>query len=413
MLGARFGPHMENQTLTDPIDIGARMAEYRRRERLRRQVKKAPVEERVRRRQWDEDAEDGEVFAEERIMPRGEQERRRAVAANSGARSLAEGDTVTAELPIDAPPSVFTPAAGAAVGVVVEVTQGMARVRVGAEVWLARPTSAAARPAPGLANPLAAGDRVEVLPLAGGQGQITAVLPRTTLLTRPDVALPHRSLLVAANATQLLIVASWRAPAFWPELVDRYLIAATRHGLRSCLCINKIDLADGSAPALDDPLVLPYARLGVPLLFASGQTGFGVAELRAQLVGESTILAGLSGVGKSTLLAAVDSGLELRTGEVSARRHAGKHTTTAATFYPLSAGGSVIDTPGIQEFGLAGLGPHDIAGFYPELRALAPQCRYHDCMHLGEAGCAAPAALAEGRLSEVRYASYRKIVANP
>ena len=243
------------------------------------------------------------------------------------------------------------------------------------------------------------------------RGMVEAVLPRRSALARPDVFYSHLQQVIVANVDQVLIVAAWREPAFWPELVDRYLIAAARYNLAPIICVNKIDLA---GEADEDPAELArtlaaYQQTGYRILATSARTGDGLAALREALAGRTTALAGLSGVGKSSLLSAAEPGLHLRTAEVSDRRHEGRHTTTQVTLHPLAAGGFVADTPGIREFGLAGLKGRDLPPFYPEIAAAAAGCAYADCSHTREPGCAVKAAVRTGRIAAMRYDSYRKI----
>jgi ribosome biogenesis GTPase len=235
---------------------------------------------------------------------------------------------------------------------------------------------------------------------------IERIWPRRSALTRPDVFYGHLQQVVVANADQLLVVASWRQPHFWPELVDRYLIAAQRSGLKAVLCVNKIDLAEDRAAC--EKQLQPFRRLGYDLLFTSAVTGEGIAGLQERLQGQITVLAGLSGVGKSSLLAAVQPGLELRVGQVSDWGD-GRHTTTQVRLIELEAGGYVADTPGIREFGLSGLRRSELAQFYPEIATAARHCRFADCAHLSEPGCAIPAAVQQGRVSAMRYQSYCSI----
>ena len=193
--------------------------------------------------------------------------------------------------------------------------------------------------------------------------------------------------------------------------MDRYLIAAARYNLAPIICINKIDLAEQAA---DDPdglaqALTAYQGAGCRVLATSARTGDGLDTLREALAGRTTALAGLSGVGKSSLLSAAEPGLNLRIAEVSDRRHEGRHTTTQVTLHPLAAGGFVADTPGIREFGLAGVKGRDLPAFYPEIAAAAEDCAYADCSHTREPGCAVKAAVRAGRIAMLRYDSYRKI----
>jgi ribosome biogenesis GTPase len=241
-------------------------------------------------------------------------------------------------------------------------------------------------------------------------GIVEQVLPRRSALVRPDVFHSHLQQVIVANAEQLLVVGAWREPALWPELVDRCLIAGQRYGLTPLLCLNKVDLADDGRACSE--AVAPYQRVGYRVVLASALTGEGIAELRDVLRGHTTALTGLSGVGKSSLLAAVQPGLQLRTAEVSSRRHEGRHTTTQVRLLRLEMGGFVVDTPGIREFGLSGLRRSELAGFYPEMASLGQDCRFANCTHTHEPGCAVRDAVGRGGLSPVRYDSYTKILAS-
>jgi ribosome biogenesis GTPase len=259
----------------------------------------------------------------------------------------------------------------------------------------------------GFTNVVAVGDEVRVLELDAGNGVVEQVLPRRTVLARPDVFYSHLRQILVANADQLLIIAAWREPAIWFELIDRYLIAAERTQLPAVLCVNKIDLAsDRQACTV---ALQPYRDLGIPLLLTSAESGEGLPALLGLLAGRVSVLAGLSGVGKSSLLSAVEPGLNLRVAEVSDRKHEGRHTTTQSSWHPLAGGGAVVDTPGIRDFGLAGLYKTELAGFFPEIAAKARTCRFRNCTHINEAGCAVLAAVRRGEIVESRYHSYEQI----
>jgi ribosome biogenesis GTPase len=296
-------------------------------------------------------------------------------------------------------------------GTVIEVGQGLCRVALpDGRQLLCEARRALQTRETGFTNLVAVGDQVQLSLLAAERGMIEAVLPRRSALARPDPFYRHLRQVIVANVDQLLVVASWREPAFWPELVDRYLIAAARSGLTPVICINKVDLADD--PAAPQAVVRAYCAAGYTVLLTSAQTGLGVEGLRRLLQGQTTALAGLSGVGKSSLLSALEPGLHLRVGEVSGRKHEGRHTTTQVSLHPLAAGGFVVDTPGIREFGLSGLRKGDLAGFYPELAALKGRCRFEDCSHTREPGCAVKLAVRQGQLPALRYDSYLKILAD-
>jgi ribosome biogenesis GTPase len=214
---------------------------------------------------------------------------------------------------------------------------------------------------------------------------------------------------IVANVDQLLIVSSWREPVIWLELIDRYLIAADRNQLPAVICVNKMDLAEDRQAS--EVMLRPYRELGYLVVLTSAHTGEGIEQLNVLLDNRLTVLAGLSGVGKSSLLAAAQPGLQLRTGVVSEHSGEGRHTTTQTTLIRLENGGAVVDTPGIREFGLSGLRRHELVQFFPEIAALAQNCRFTDCTHLNEPDCAVQAAEATGVIAASRYHSYQQIYA--
>ncbi len=326
-------------------------------------------------------------------MPHGEQERRKAVLRIAATVDADDG-------PADAPQPDGTH------GQVVEVSSGLCRVRIGGRTLLCGLRGSLSVAETGFTNVVAVGDRVIVSEDGQGGGVVEDVLPRRSAIIRADPFYTHLQQVLAANVDQLLIVAAWRSPHIWTELIDRYLIAAERSRVEPLICVNKVDLA--GSPAEIEDVIAPYRALGVRILLTSATTGAGVDALREALRGKVTVLAGLSGVGKSSLLAAVEPGFALRTAEVNEERGQGRHTTTQSTMLPLG-GGNVIDTPGIREFGLAGLAQRDLIGFYPDLEAHARGCRFSDCTHDHEPGCAVRTALRAGLLDAGRLENYRKI----
>ena len=257
---------------------------------------------------------------------------------------------------------------------------------------------------------VAAGDNVALRLGENGSSAVEQVLPRRSVLARPEGNTSYRQL-VAANVDRVLVVASWRKPAIWPELIDRYLIAAERSRLEAVICVNKVDLVED--PDELKVTMQPYRDAGYQVLLTSAETGAGIENLRALLKDTVTVFAGLSGVGKSSLLSAIQPGLSLRAlsiGERGKNRNQGRHSTTMASLYPLKDGGAVIDTPGIREFGLAFLERRELPGFYPEMAALQGQCRYTGCSHTHEPDCAVKAAVEGGELAKVRYENYIKIL---
>jgi ribosome biogenesis GTPase len=204
----------------------------------------------------------------------------------------------------------------------------------------------------------------------------------------------------------VLIVASAAEPAFNAALVDRLLAVVAWSRLEPLLVVNKMDLAAGEPPE-----VATYRTLGVPVFLASARTGAGLPALRARLAGRVSVVTGHSGVGKSSLLNALEPGLTLAVGAVNEVSGRGTHTTSAATHVELAGGGAVIDTAGVREFGLFQVPPRELAWLFPDLAAVAPGCRFPDCSHTHEPGCAIEAAVEAGTVAAFRYDSYLKILA--
>lgn len=365
---------------------------------------------------WDDD--DSAAF--ERIMPLDEGERRavgrttlvrEASQELQGQQEQDQGLQVGIDQEIDQDDMARVPGDGELLqGRVIEIASGLCRVVTCERTLLCSGRGVLYAQESGFTNAVAVGDLVLVRANGAGQGVVEQVLPRRSLLARPDVFYPHLQQIVVANADQLLVVASWREPIIWFELIDRYLIAAARNRLPAVICVNKIDLAESRAEC--ERVLQTYRNLGIPYCFTSAQTGEGAAELRALLQNRTTVLAGLSGVGKSSLLSAVQPGLSLRVGVVSERRHEGRHTTTQATLLPLDDWTWVADTPGIREFGLSGLTRGQLVTYFPEMANAAAGCRYRDCRHLDDPGCAVQKAVASGSIAASRMHSYRLIYAS-
>jgi len=250
---------------------------------------------------------------------------------------------------------------------------------------------------------VAAGDVVWFLPDGETQGVIERVEPRHGVVSRTSRGRQH---VLVANVDQLVIVTSAAEPRIKPNLIDRLLVTSERVGIRPVICINKIDLIE---PADLMPLVGVYAQLGYDVLMASVTTGIGIDRLRDRLADQESVVTGQSGVGKSSLLNAVEPGLRLRVQEVSLESQKGRHTTTTAELIPLSFGGYVVDTPGIRQFQLWDVIPEEVSGFFRDLRPYVSRCRYPDCTHTHEDDCAVKDAVADGFIDARRYESYSQI----
>ncbi|MDR1477543.1 MAG: ribosome small subunit-dependent GTPase A [Planctomycetaceae bacterium] len=234
------------------------------------------------------------------------------------------------------------------------------------------------------------------------EGMIERVEPRHGIISRES---KHRKHVIVTNVDQVLIIASATQPAFKPNLIDRMLIMSEKAGIKPIICINKVDLIELFEL---QPLVGVYAQMGYEVILSSVVSGLGIDRLRGKLRGCESVIVGQSGVGKSSLLNAIDSCLKLRVSELGAEQK-GKHTTTTAELLELSSGGYVVDTPGIRQFMLWDIIPEEVLGFFRDLRPYENFCHYPDCVHLHEEDCAIKNAVAEGRLDMRRYESYLAI----
>jgi ribosome biogenesis GTPase len=247
---------------------------------------------------------------------------------------------------------------------------------------------------------VAAGDWVYFRPAGGSEGIIERIEPRRGVISRTSRGRQHT---IAVNVDQLVIVTSAAEPYIKPHLIDRFLITAEQNGIAPLVCINKVDLI---APAELQPLVGVYSRMGYPVILLSARQGHGVDLVRRELKNRSSVVVGQSGVGKSSILNAVDESLQLRIGEVSEETQKGKHTTTTARLIRLSIGGYVVDTPGIRQFQLWDVIPAEVVNYFRDLRPYVSKCRFPDCTHSHEADCAVKDAVADGHLDARRYESY-------
>jgi ribosome biogenesis GTPase len=258
----------------------------------------------------------------------------------------------------------------------------------------------------GKKSPYACGDRVTLGPLHDSEAQILAHLPRSSLLYRSDA---WKEKIIAANATLVVLVVATE-PGFSDELIARALVAALHEGMRAVIVLNKSDLAD-KLPAARAQLA-PYVALGLPVIELCARDD--VAPLVPLLAGQVSVLVGQSGMGKSTITNALVPGAEAATREISTALDSGKHTTTHARLYRLPGfddSSALIDSPGLQEFGLAHLSFGEIEHGFPEFRPIVAACRFRDCRHRDEPDCAVKLAVADGRIDPRRYANFLAITA--
>jgi len=261
---------------------------------------------------------------------------------------------------------------------------------------------------------LAVGDRVVVAPRPAGELAVTRRLARSSRLSRPDPFHPHRERVLVANLDLGIVVASLRQPPLSTGLVDRFLVALAHGRIAAAIVVNKTDLAAAESGVLEaaETQLAPYRELDVPLVLCSAREGSGIATLRSLIAGATVAFLGHSGVGKSSLLNALVGGSAAVVGEVSERRGRGRHTTTRARIYRLPDGTRIVDTPGVREFGLWKLTPSELSAYFDEFAPFAVDCRFADCSHVHEPGCAVRAAAEQGAVTAERFATYLRILAS-
>ena len=253
----------------------------------------------------------------------------------------------------------------------------------------------------------AVGDRVQVTRLAAGTGMIESIEPRTRSLVRLDPR-PRGvyQQVILSNPDQAVFVFACANPRPRMRMLDRFLVIAEKQGLPAIIVANKLDLVDREGA---EATFGYYPSLGYPVLYASVKTGEGVELLRARLRGKVSALAGPSGVGKSSLLNAIQPGLGLAVREVSQAINKGRHTTNVRQLFPLEGGGYVADTPGLRSLALWDTEPEELDGYFPEIAPLVAQCQFNDCTHSREPGCAVRAAVEGGKVRPERYESYIRL----
>lgn len=289
-------------------------------------------------------------------------------------------------------------------GTIVGVHRGLCDVCVRGEVVVAAIDSS---------SQPAVGDRAHVELTGGPEGvaRLRSLSPRRTVLSRPDPHDPRIERVLAANVDVAVVVVSVRTPPLHPRLIDRFLIAIERGGIVPVVCVNKIDLVteEGERQAIAEVLA-PYERLGVRVVLGSAETGLGMDALRAAIVGKTAVFVGHSGVGKSSVLNAIDPAGERRTGGLRVTDGRGRHTTTSSRLIALADGTQVIDTPGIRALGLWKMDRDHLRFFFSDIAAFAEGCRFRDCSHLEEPGCAVRVAVEEGTIARARWETFLRMI---
>ena len=256
-------------------------------------------------------------------------------------------------------------------------------------------------------NPVAVGDRVQIAENREGTAFITEIEDRKNYIIRRASNLSKQSHILAANLDQCMLIVTVNYPETSTTFIDRFLATAEAYRVPVLLLFNKTDLYDEDDRRYLEGLVHLYTTIGYPCLKVSAIQGQGMEEVKAKLRGRITLFSGNSGVGKSTLINALLPGTDARTGEISAVHNNGMHTTTFSEMYPVdNEGGYIIDTPGIKGFGTFDMETEEIGHYFPEIFKASAECRYSNCTHRHEPGCAVLQAVEEHRISQSRYASY-------
>lgn len=259
-------------------------------------------------------------------------------------------------------------------------------------------------------NPVAVGDVVTVAKAADDADFIIAVEPRRNYIIRRASNLSKESHILASNLDCAALVISLRDPATPTTFIDRFLATAEAYSVPAVVVINKADIYDTGDMELAEAMRYLYESIGYPVFLLSALTGEGVESLREYLNGKTTLFAGNSGTGKSSLINALVPGAGLKTGKISDIHHTGMHTTTFSEMVSLPGGGEIIDIPGVRGFGTIDFKPEEVSHYFPEIFKMASECRYGDCKHTGEPGCAVVPAVDRHEIAQSRYASYLSIL---
>lgn len=262
-------------------------------------------------------------------------------------------------------------------------------------------------------NPVAVGDRVQIVPNQEGTAFITAIEDRRNYIIRKSPNLSKQSHIIAANVDQAMLVVTVNRPQTSTTFIDRFLASAEAYRVPVVLVFNKTDILDADERRYQDMMIALYENIGYECRAVSAATGAGIDKLCELLCGKVTVLSGNSGVGKSTLINSILPGVNLRTSEISDAHNTGMHTTTFSEMLPLpvqdggsEAGGYIIDTPGIKGFGTFDIEPEELTGYFRDIFHFSKDCRFSNCTHRHEPGCAVLRALEEHYIAESRYQSY-------
>ncbi len=260
-------------------------------------------------------------------------------------------------------------------------------------------------------NPIAVGDKVEFVPGdEDNTGVISKIFDRDNYVIRKATKLSKAAHIIASNLDQAILITSLVKPRTSTGFIDRFLVTTEAYHIPTVIVFNKYDLYDDELKERLDDYIKIYTEAGYTCMVTSAKENYHVADLKKLLDGKTSLLSGHSGVGKSALINKIDPALNLKEGELSIMHEKGKHTTTFAEMFPLSFNGYIIDTPGIKEFGLVGFDSHELGQRIPEIRQRMSRCRFNNCVHVNEPGCAVIEAVKKGEIARFRYVNYLKML---
>ncbi len=258
-------------------------------------------------------------------------------------------------------------------------------------------------------NPVAVGDVVDFALEKDGTGMIASIEPRKNYIIRKATKLSKQTHIIASNMDGALLVVSLKFPETMTGFIDRFLVTAEAYSIPAVIVFNKIDLYDEKAKSKLNELKNAYEKIGYKCLAVSAETGEKIDILKNEMKGKTLLLAGNSGVGKSTIINKIEPALNLKISEISNAHKMGIHTTTFAEMFELSLGANIIDTPGLKSFGIVDFQKEELFHYFPEMFRLVNECKFGNCTHINEPGCAVKKALEKGEIAQHRYQNYLDI----
>ena len=255
-------------------------------------------------------------------------------------------------------------------------------------------------------NPIAVGDIVEFNIESNGEAIIRDILPRKNYIIRKSINLSKQAQIIASNLDQAVLLATLVSPRTSLGFIDRFLITAEAYRIPAKIIFNKSDLLEAEQKAMQQQIITLYEKVGYECFVVSSFDKEQIKKLQELFRNKTTLVAGHSGVGKSTFINALEPSLTIKTGEISSAHSKGMHTTTFAELHELSFGGNIIDSPGIKELGLVEMKKEEVGHYFPEIREKMNECKFNNCLHVNEPKCAVLDAVEKGEISSERYSSY-------